>query len=174
MRPLVVFTIGHSTRALDGFIRPQSARRTTRHRRAHDPSVAAQSPAAELRHSPSQSPPTYPNVATSSAWMITTFCVISIDVLAERCGIARPRANGPPPRATTAEAACAAAPGVGAATPAPRAGARRANAPILGGSEGARGARTSSPSSVSTIGRNINGSNRNGVFSRDSRDLECS
>ena len=57
-----------------------------------------------------------------------------------RCGTAyQPTAR--PSRAATAEAAFAAAPAVCAATPAPRAGARRANAPILVGSGGATGAR---------------------------------
>jgi hypothetical protein len=83
-----------------------------------------------------------------------------------RCGTAIPRVNGPPSRAVTAEAAFAEAPAVGAATRAPRAGGRRANAPILVASGGARRARTSSPRSVSVVGRNINCRNRNGLFSR--------
>jgi hypothetical protein len=51
-----------------------------------------------------------------------------------------------------------------------RTGAQLANAPMYGGSGGARGAPTSSLKSVSIAGRNINCRNKNGLFSRDSRN----
>jgi hypothetical protein len=65
-------------------------------------------------------------------------------------------------RELSAEAGSVAAHAVGAARPAPRAGARRANAPMCGGSGGARQAPTSSPRSVSIVGCNINCRNKNG------------
>ena len=82
---------------------------------------------------------------------------------------ARPRATGLRSRAATAEAWCAAAPVAGAARPALRAGARRATAPMFGGSGGARQTPISSRRSVSIVGRNINCRNGNGLFSREKR-----
>jgi hypothetical protein len=78
-----------------------------------------------------------------------------------RCARAGPRTNGPPLRAATAANGCAATPAVGAVTPGLRAGARHANAPMFARS----GAPTSSARSVSIGGRNINGRNKNGLFS---------
>jgi hypothetical protein len=65
----------------------------------------------------------------------------------------------------------AGAPAVAAATRAPQAGALRASAQSLAESRALREGRTSSSSNVSTIRRNINCSNRNGLFSRHSQQF---
>ena len=71
-----------------------------------------------------------------------------------RCARARPRANGPLSSPATADAACVAAPVVDAVRPAVRVGAQLGNAPMFGGSGGARAAPTSRskayPSSAAT------------------------
>ena len=62
-----------------------------------------------------------------------------------------------------------AAPAVGVAARAPRAGVRRATARSSEGSGAVKGGRRSSSRSVSTISCNFNGGNKNGLFSKHSR-----
>jgi hypothetical protein len=81
----------------------------------------------------------------------------------DRESSAEPKANGPPSRAVPAAAGCAAGPAVGAVTPGLRVGAPRATAPLCAGSGEGTGAPTSSLTSVSIGGRNINRRNENGL-----------
>jgi hypothetical protein len=81
-----------------------------------------------------------------------------------------PRASGPPRAVSGAAVAIVAGPATGDARSAPPDARQPANLAVRGRSVEARAARTSSPSSVSVVARNINGHNKNGLFSSHNRN----